>query len=208
MKYRLTVAVITLLTACLLAFGCKKDEGVVESTSTETSTSVSSTDTSATTSTDSAATSTTGSAMAASNLSEDDRRFMEKAAIGGLFEVSTGSAVSPKAKKPEVKSFADRMVSDHSKASDELKQLATAKGVTLPADMDDEHKQKMQSIVSAADVDKAYMEEMAKDHDKDVKEFEEAAQKAQDPDLKAWIEKTLPVLKDHQRNAHSIAHGK
>ena len=61
------------------------------------------------------------------------------------------------------------------------------------------------STKSGAAFDKAYMEDMVKDHDKDVKEFQEASSKAKDPDLKAWIDKTLPTLQEHQKMAHDIA---
>jgi putative membrane protein len=50
---------------------------------------------------------------------------------------------------------------------------------------------------SGADFDKAYMDMMVKDHEKDVKEFEEASKDAEDSDLKAWAAKTLPTLQHH-----------
>lgn len=192
MKKPSLALVIALTFAFLFAFGCKKEESTSSDTA-NTTTSVAASDTSGTTST-----------APAAQLSTDDQDFMQKAATGGIAEVSLGQQVSPAAKNADAKGFADKMVTDHGKANDELKQLASNKGVTLPSDTDQEHKDAAQKVMSDKNVDKAYMDEMVKDHDKDVKEFEEASKKAKDADLRAWIDKTLPVLKEHQKMAHDI----
>ncbi|HEX3581533.1 MAG TPA: DUF4142 domain-containing protein [Thermoanaerobaculia bacterium] len=200
MKKPSLVLVITFTSALLFAVGCQKKEQTTTDTASSdtanTTTSVAASDTSGTTS--------TNSSTAATQVSTDDQTFMQKAATGGLAEVSLGQQVSPAAKNPDAKNFADKMVTDHSKANDELKQLASTKGVPLPTDTDQEHKDAAQKVMSAKNVDKAYMDEMVKDHDKDVKEFEDASKSAKDTDLKAWIDKTLPVLKEHQKMAHDI----
>lgn len=205
MKKPSLVLVIVFTFVFVFAFGCKKKEQTENGTDTANSTtSVAASDTSGTTSTNPATTDTTGSATGATQLSTEDQNFIQKAAVGGLAEVSLGQQVSPAAKNPDVKNFADKMVTDHGKANDELKQLASNKGITLPSDTDQEHKDAAQKVMSAKNVDKAYMDQMVKDHDKDVKEFEGASKSAKDADLKAWIDKTLPVLKEHQKMAHDI----
>lgn len=205
-----TLSIVIVCTLVVFVFACKKEQN--ENTSTDTTanatystTSTTSTDTSGTTSTTAAASNTTGTSTAAPTaLSEAEQKFMEKAAFGGMAEVSLGQQVSPKAKNADVKSFADKMVSDHGKAGDELKDLAKKKSVTLPNDVDPKDKDAAQKVLSAKNLDKTYMENMVKDHDKDVKEFENESKAATDPDLKAWIDKTLPVLKEHQKMAHDI----
>ena len=72
----------------------------------------------------------------ASSVSSGDRKFMEKAAQGGMAEVELGKLATQKASASEVKQFGQRMVDDHSKANDQLKQIATSKGVNLPTDLD------------------------------------------------------------------------
>ena len=193
MKKPSLVLVIAFTSVLLFAIGCKKNEQT-EAPSTDTANSTTSV----------AASDTSGTATAATQMSTDDQNFMQKAATGGLAEVSLGQQVSPAAKNADAKSFADKMVTDHGKANDELKQLASTKGVSLPTDTDQEHKDAAQKVMSAKNVDKAYMDEMVKDHDKDVKEFEDASKSEKDADLKAWIDKTLPVLKEHQKMAHDI----
>ena len=55
-----------------------------------------------------------------------------------------------------------------------------------------------------AEFDRAYMHEMVEDHDTDVKKFRQEAEHANDADLKAFAQKTLPVLEQHQKLAHDI----
>lgn len=146
-------------------------------------------------------------ASSANGLSSGDREFMTEAATGGMEEVELGRLAAQKAQSPDVKKFGQRMVDDHSKAGDELKQLATRKGVTLPTDMTDKQKadkEKLSKLAGAA-FDKEYMSMMVDDHDKDVKEFQiVSASSSGDADVKAFATKTLPTLEEHQRMAKEI----
>jgi putative membrane protein len=201
MRQRCLVLFAAFLVTAALA--CKKNETYTSDTST---TSTTASDTSGTTSTyDTSGTSATTGTNAAMTSAMDpaDSDFMMKAAQGGLAEVDMGNMASSKATNADVKKFGDRMVTDHSKANDELKQLASTKGVTLPADVGDEHKKAMDemSAKSGKDFDKAYMDDMVKDHEKDVAEFEKASKEAKDADLKAWATKTLPTLQGHLKMA-------
>ncbi|WPU95660.1 DUF4142 domain-containing protein [Mucilaginibacter sabulilitoris] len=148
-----------------------------------------------------------GSSKVASSTAEEDSQFAVKAANGGMAEVELGQLAQEKSKDARVKSFGAMMVADHSKANDELKALATSKNITLPAAPgEDEQKLKADlSEKSGKDFDKAYIEAMLKDHQKDVKEFEDARSKVKDPDLLTFIDKTLPVLKKHLQHVETIS---
>ncbi|HZS08785.1 MAG TPA: DUF4142 domain-containing protein [Blastocatellia bacterium] len=152
---------------------------------------------------DSAKSDTTKSAT----LSGADKTFVMKAATGGMAEVSLGQVAAGKATNDEVKQFGQRMVDDHGKANQELTALASQKGITLPADTDAKHKatQDRLSKLSGADFDRQYVREMLKDHEKDVAMFEKEARTAHDPDLKAWVEKTLPTLRDHLKMVRDLS---
>lgn len=142
-----------------------------------------------------------------SQLAPKDKKFMMKAAQGGIEEVELGKLVASKAQNNDVKQFAQRMVDDHSKANDELKSLAQQKGVTLPTDMNAKGralKAKLEKL-SGDQLDKEYMRNMVQDHTKDVHEFQTASESAKDPDLKAFASKTLPVLQSHLQNAKEVA---
>jgi len=128
-----------------------------------------------------------------------DLAFMNDAAPGGMAEVELGKLAAQKAHNAEVKSFAQKMVEDHSKAGEELKQLAAQKKVTLPTDVLPTHKEIMTKLsnLSGAEFDKEYVKAMVGAHEKDVAAFENVSKTAADADVKAFAAKTLPTLKMH-----------
>ena len=130
---------------------------------------------------------------------------MEEAAIGGMAEVELGNLAQQKASSDDVKKFAERMVQDHSKANDQLKQTASAKGVELPTALDKKHKSDMDKLqkLSGADFDRAYMKHMVSDHKKDVSEFQKEAKSGKDSELKSFASSTLPTLQDHLKLAQT-----
>jgi putative membrane protein len=152
-----------------------------------------------------ATTNSAGMTTSAAKLSSADKTFVEKAAIGGLAEVQMGQLAKQKAASDQVKQFGTRMVDDHSKANDELKQVASSKGITLPSDLDAKHKNKMARLekLSGAQFDRAYMDDMVADHKEDVAEFQKQAKSGQDPDIKGFASKTLPTLQEHLNMAES-----
>ena len=141
----------------------------------------------------------------ASTVSRGDRKFMENAAKGGLAEVQLGKLAADKASAPEVKQFGQRMVDDHGKANDQLKQLATSKGVNLPTELDRSTQREMDKLskLSGAAFDREYMKHMVSDHKKDISEFKSESKKAKDADLKQFATATLPTLEQHLSLAQS-----
>jgi putative membrane protein len=137
--------------------------------------------------------------VAAATPASSDNDFLTKAAQGGMAEVELGKIAVQKATNPEVKKFAQKMVDDHTKANNELKELAAKKGVTLPTEIDSSHRSAIDKMkgLSGADFDKAYVDAMVDDHETDVDEFEEQSKDAKDADIKAFAAKTLPTLKSH-----------
>ncbi|HEV8474873.1 MAG TPA: DUF4142 domain-containing protein [Methylomirabilota bacterium] len=135
-----------------------------------------------------------------------DQSFMKDAAQDNIGEIELGRLASQRGASDAVKQFGQRMATDHGTALDELKQLAQSKGVTLPTDTDRAHKRLHDRLskLSGAEFDREYMKAMVGDHDKDAKKFAKEAGSAKDPDLKAWASKTLPVLKEHQQQAHQV----
>jgi putative membrane protein len=136
-----------------------------------------------------------------------DRKFMDKAAQGGMAEVELGQLAQQNGQSAEVKAFGKRMVDDHSKADDQLKQLAAQKGVSLPTSLDakDQATKDRLSKLQGAAFDKAYMKDMVADHKQDVAEFKHESMAAHDPDLKNWAGQTLPTLQSHLQEAEKIA---
>jgi putative membrane protein len=153
----------------------------------------------------------TSLAIAADNtergqLSSKDYKFAVNAARGGMTEVQLGQLAKDKATNPQVKTFGEKMVTDHNKANDELKQIISRKGASFPAALSHKENSSLDDLQKASgqDFDKKYVELMVKDHKKDVKEFEEATKELSDPDLRAFAQKTLPTLQDHLRQIEQI----
>ena len=141
-----------------------------------------------------------------------DAAFAMAAAEGGYAEVELGKLAKEHASNPDVKKFGDRMVDDHGKANDELSGILKQKGMTAPTALTGKEKSTYDRLakLNGAAFDRAYMDAMVKDHEKDVKEFEHESTKGKDPDLKAFAGKTLPTLQDHlkmARETHSKLSG-
>lgn len=136
-----------------------------------------------------------------------DNKFAMEAAKGGMMEVELGQLATRNAASQAVKDFGQRMVTDHGKANQQLKQIASQKGMSLPtslpANMREEHRKLAAS--SGAEFDRMYMSHMVKDHEKDVKEFEKQAEKGKDPALRSFAQQTLPTLRQHLELARSVA---
>lgn len=202
MKHRwLTILGIMLV---FVFVSCKKHEDENTAYTDTSSTSTTATDTSATTAstgTSSTDTAATGGAATSTmtSLSKGDQDFLAKAGEGGVAEVTLGQLAASKAASDDVKAFGNQMVTDHGKANDELKALAAQKSFGLPTGPGKEGEEASNKLSSKSgkDFDKAYMDDMVKDHEKDIKEFEKASKDAKDPDIKAWAAKTLPTLKHH-----------
>lgn len=142
-------------------------------------------------------------------LSKADSSFVLEAAIGGLMEVEGGKIAQDNAKSQRVKDFGSMMVTDHSKANDELKSYASSHGITIPDKLPaamQKHLDAMKSMKGAA-FDKHYVSMMADDHQKDVAKFKKEANDANDAQLKTWAGNTLPVLQKHLDSIQAIKKG-
>jgi putative membrane protein len=137
---------------------------------------------------------TSGASKASSSvvkLSGKDTNFIQQAANGGVQEVADGKAAEQRGQSAEVKRIGGRMVADHSKANNQLLELAKKKGVSI-----DLSKGKARPFESAR-FDRQYLVNTERDHETDIKAFEREASSGDDADLKSWAAKTLPTLKSH-----------
>lgn len=143
----------------------------------------------------------------AQGLDEDDVEFMEQAAISGMFEIEAAKLATSRGTHPDIRSFAEMMVSDHQKLDQDLKALAKRKNVTLPSTLDEDHREKLAELSEAAkgeEFDQKYAEMMVDGHDKTVETFEDTADDAVDSEVKALAAKGLPTLKMHKAHAEKL----
>jgi putative membrane protein len=136
-----------------------------------------------------------------------DAAAMKQLAQANLSEIDSGKAAASKAQSPQVKQFAQKMVTDHQQMLQDLQTLAKAKDVALPqsASLKDKAEAKLNERASGADFDKKYMEMMVKDHEKDAKETQDLAAKAKDPEFKAAVQKAHAKIQEHLQLAQRIA---
>ena len=138
---------------------------------------------------------------------ERTQKFLMEASQGGMLEVQLGRLATERAASPAVKQFGQRMVDDHTRSSNELKELAAKKGIALPQELSSEQKSMVSDLskLSGSEFDEEYIEGMVEDHEKDVEHFGEQAKTGTDNEVKAFAAKTLPTLEQHLRMAREIA---
>lgn len=138
----------------------------------------------------------------------DSSEFVKKAGEAGAAEVVMGKMGASKATSAHVKAFAQRMVTDHTKANKELATTASAKGIEVPTSPSMMHKamgEKMEHQSAGQEFDRDFMKQMVKDHEAAVELFSSATQAQQlDPELRALAKKTLPTLRQHLDDAQAL----
>ena len=139
-----------------------------------------------------------------------DAAFMKSAAAAGMAEVECGTLAADKATRSEVKAYGQMLADDHTKANEELKDLAGQKSVTLPSGPTPAQtaaKNRLSKLSGAA-FDSAYVGQMVKDHQAAVALFSRESKSGADADAKAWATKTLPALEAHLAKAKELAAAK
>jgi putative membrane protein len=201
---RLHLVLIALLLVVAMA-ACKKTETYNNDTA---ATGTSSTDTSYSSTAATGETGMTGMTGATgATLNDKDKDFVTTAGKGGKAEVELAQDAVTHAQNADVKSFAQKLVDDHTKANGELEQYATGHGVTIPSEMEGKAKEAKERLakLTGKSFDQAFVKQMVEDHTSTIKAFEDESKNGTDADLKAWVDKTLPTLRDHLKMAQDLA---
>jgi predicted outer membrane protein len=140
-------------------------------------------------------------------LSAGDEKILKDMAMANMAEVEGGKLAQSKSQSSEVKAFAQQMIDDHTANLNEVKALAQARGVTLPTEPDAKHKAMAAKLekMSGDAFDKAYMKQAGvQDHKTVHAKLVAASKKAKDPDVKALVDKTEPVVAQHLKSAEQM----
>lgn len=134
-----------------------------------------------------------------------DRLFAQLVAAGGMAEVSFGK-LAGKSDNADVKKFGDQMVRDHSKANDQLKQLADKSKIPLPQDLDEEHQRKSNELqkLKGDEFDLAYIDGQIVDHQKTIQLLEWEIDSGEDAALQHFASDSLPLIFQHLQMAQDI----
>lgn len=151
---------------------------------------------------------TTAAAAAAANgstLSSQDRDYLTKSAQGDKFEVLGGQAAQTKTTVMVVRTFGQRMVSDHSKSFEELAQAAPSLGFTAPTTPDSTQQKTLalMSQLSGTTFACSYLMTEYNDHEADVAMTKLEIASGQSPQVKQMAQKELPTLEQHLSMAQS-----
>jgi putative membrane protein len=138
-------------------------------------------------------------------LSAADKKFVEKAASGGMAEVQAAQLAQQKADDQKVKDFAQQMITDHTTANQQLTALAQKKGVTVPADLDSKDQKELDKLgkLDGKKFDKAYMKTQVKAHQAMLTLLQKEAKGGKDADLKSFADQTIPTVQKHLDMAQS-----
>jgi putative membrane protein len=138
----------------------------------------------------------------------NDWAWMEKANRAGVAEIQAGQIAASKATNPKVREFAQKMVDEHTKANEELKAIASSKGITLPGQPDATHKKelaKLEKFTPGSRFDEEYVTRAGViDHQDAVKHFKRGTTNVRDADIKAYAQKTLPTIESHLAEAKKL----
>lgn len=136
----------------------------------------------------------------------DTRQFITFAAQGGMAEVQLGQLAQQKAENPQVKQFGQRMVTDHTQLNNQLMQVAQQIGVQPPTQLNEDHRDTLQKLEkrSGAAFDRAYIDNMVDDHQRDLRRFKNQAQDGDNPQVKNLAQQAVPILQQHLQMAQQI----
>jgi putative membrane protein len=143
---------------------------------------------------------------AAASVSSMDSQFATKAVQAGMAEVKLGKLAQDNGSSQAVKDFGTQMVTDHTQAGDELKEIASRKGLNLPGGPNGNQEATYNRLakLSGAQFDRAYANVMVQDHLSAVADFRKESQTGQDSDIKSFAGKTLPALEHHLQMSRDI----
>ncbi len=141
------------------------------------------------------------------SLSPEAKDFIAKAAKGNMGEILLGEMAVQRSSSEEVRQFGKQLATDHQQANRRLVPIAAANDVPWPPEMKESDQQVTNKLrdLSGKSFDEKIVQEAIKDHEKDIKTYQEMAAKVEDEQLRQYIQMTLPVLEKHLEQARALA---
>lgn len=147
-----------------------------------------------------------GVAAANAQASDQDKQFVMTASQGDYNEITFSKLAMEKATNPQVKAFAQRMVTDHEKLEQDMSPFAQQMGVTPASSLDSQHQQLYDQLnqLSGAEFDKTYMTDMDKDHHTALSLFQSEVASTKDTAMKPTVKKGEKVIAEHTKMADKL----
>jgi putative membrane protein len=142
-------------------------------------------------------------------LSAQDRDFAMKAAQGGMTEVEMGNLAQQRGASEQMKEYGRKLVQDHTRMNNDLKDIAGKENITLPTDISADQRRTIDRLskLSGTQFDREFAKESVKDHRADIDEFRKEATSGDDQSLKNFASSNIPTLQDHLNMAESLEKG-
>jgi putative membrane protein len=138
-------------------------------------------------------------------LSPADQQFVQDASTAGATEIAASKLALTNSADAQVKSFAQRMIADHSRLARNLDIVAKRQGITAAPSADASVTGSLESL-HGADFDKAYIAQVAVDgHRKAVAVFSTESKDGNNAQLKNVAARALPIIKHHYAMAQQLA---
>jgi putative membrane protein len=143
---------------------------------------------------------------ARSMLASPDIDFLMRAVQGSLAQIRLGKPALERAGDPNVKSFAQRMIDDHSKMVQQLREIAKQRTMTLSDILaaTDQNELLQLSRLSATSFDTRYIKWALQHHKSFVKQFRKEAKSGKDETIRAFASRTLPLMQEHLEMLQSM----
>jgi putative membrane protein len=143
----------------------------------------------------------------AATLNNADKEFLITAARTDMTEAHEGQMAENQAGRPEVKDFAKALVQDHTQSYVQLTALAAKTGVSIPKGINTGKDRTIQELahLKGDRFDREFERNEIAAHKRALEIFKREAANAQDPDVKAYANSTIPVLEKHLQLAEDCA---
>jgi len=140
------------------------------------------------------------------SVSRGDRSFVKQAGQAGMGEVMAAQIALQRGVDGNVRSFAQQMLRDHSKAGQELKKIASSEGIAMPKSLDPTSRAQIDKLrsLSGADFDTAYSQFQVRDHKAAIALFQKEARNGRVTSLRQFAQSTLPTLKMHRSMIYQV----
>ena len=144
------------------------------------------------------------------NLSPADKQFLDLAAQTDMTEANLGKVAQDKSDRQDVKDYGKMLTDDHTANYNQLAQLATKVGATIPKGIDKPHDAKIAGLskLKGPAFDRQFAAAMAAGHRQVIAAFTRQAQHGDNPDIKAYANDTLPHLQKHLEGAEALTKAK
>jgi len=142
------------------------------------------------------------------NVSAQDQNFVQLAASSDMFEIRSSQLALQRSRSAATRRFAEQMIDDHTKTTQQLAALAQAKGIVLPTEMDPEQQRMMMALENTRRIfDSEYFRQQAFAHQAVVAAYQTEISSGYDAELRGFAQQTLPIIQQHLAMAQRMRGG-